>query len=252
MCPARLPAQKASVSSPRQPARGPLWLHCSTWNDPGAAMRVESVRTRLRAFAGNAKECSKCNPLHHTAGPQRRLCFSRLVHHSRSPAPLLECFKWNDLGGTRIDGSVRARAWVCAFADGSPTRNLPRGANRGRSRTAQEGYPCQLWRLQEIGSDAVVPPNASDLEREPFGPPVSPEQGSSHTTIVPRLFHVEQFTRTLVCGRSQGALSLRYSASTNPGGTRQAGSRDSVFRGDFDQVFYAGDSASRWRTKARC
>ena len=116
----------------------------------------------------------------------------------------------------------------------------------------RRGYPCRLWRLQEIGSDAAVPSNASDLEREPFGPPVSPEQSSSHTTIVPRLFHVEHFTRTLVCGRSQGALSLRYSLSTNPGGIRQAESRDSVFRGDFDQVFCAKDSTSRWRTKFRC
>lgn len=66
--------------------------------------------------------------------------------------------------------------------------------------------------------------SASDLEREQFGPVVSAEQSSSHATIVPRLFHVEHFTRTALFGDgSQGALLLRYSASTNPGGTQQGG-----------------------------
>ena len=144
---------------------------------------------------------------------------------------MLECSKWSDLGGTRIDGSVRA-AWVCVFADGSAPRILPRGANRGRSRNAQQGYPCQLWRLHEIGSDAVVPSNASDLQREPFGPPVSAEQSSSHATIVPRLFHVEHFTsrcarhaslakgqRPLSCPRqpARGALPLHCSTWNDPG-----------------------------------
>ena len=114
------------------------------------------------------------------------------------------------------------------------------------------GVPWSALEASRDASDAVAPSlSASDVEREPFGPLVSAKQRSSDATIVPRLFHVEHFTRTPVSGEP-GALLLPHSESTNPGGTRQAGSRDSVFRDDFDRVYYAEDSASRWRTKSRC